>query len=161
MEIKYYMKWIKWLWSVAFAFMVVLIYATLTSFFVTPYSEWYLALPKPTGTPGSAIISIGWTINYIVTIIVLAREIYSRKGVKNLVIAGVIGLFNVLWALFFFTLHLLTVSFIMQIVIFVLSVILWGGITNKDYKNSIIYFPALLWVGYSLIVGYNLTLFNI
>lgn len=155
------MKLIKWLWSIAFAFLVVLAYATLTSFFLTPYSDWYLALPKPEATPTPALISIGWTINYIVTIVLLSRAIYSRHNNSTVITAVLIGIFNIVWSVCFFTFHRLVLSFIMQLIITLLSVLLWWQSIRRDALSGLLYLPGLFWVVYVLITGYNLLLFNL
>ena len=66
------MSKIKWLWSVAIAMGIVLIYASLSAYFVK-IDEWYLSLTLPKFAFSPLIMTIGWSIVYIINIAVLAR----------------------------------------------------------------------------------------
>lgn len=154
------MKYIKLLWSIAFSFAIVLLYATVTSLFVDPFSTWYLALAKTPTTPGSITLSVGWAINYAMSIVLLTRIIYDHDNLKSIALFALIGVCQILWSILFFACHSLLWGVIAELLLIIVSITALVSI-SKNRINTLLFIPILAWYIYSLIAGFNLLLVNV
>lgn len=154
------MKYIKLLWSIAFSFAIVLLYATITSLFVDPYSAWYLALTKTPSTPGSITLSLGWAFNYALSIVLLTRIIYDHDNMKSIVLFALIGACQILWSILFFACHSVVWGVVAEILLILASIAELKSL-SKNKINTLIFIPILAWYVYSLIAGFNLMLVNL
>lgn len=159
--IEYSMKKIKLLWSVAFAFAIVLFYATLTSLFVKPFDEWYINLAKPDGTPSSTIISIGWAINYLLSIVLLTRIIYRHDELLSALLLILVGILEVIWGGVFFGARSLLGGVIVQIILIAVSLIALVVLSKKDYNSFLLFIPVIAWYVYTAYTGIRLLFFNV
>lgn len=155
------MKKIKLLWSVAFAFAIVLTYATLTSLFVKPFDDWYVNLAKPDGTPSSTIISIGWAINYVLSIVLLTRIIYRHDELLSAVLLIIIGILEVIWGGVFFGAENILGGVIVQIVLIATSLATLVVLSKKDFNSFLIFVPIMTWFVYTAYTGIRLLFFNV
>lgn len=147
------MSVIKILWAVVFAFFIVLLYATLTSIFVTPFSDWYIGLKKPQLTPPNWLISLGWAINYLSTIIVLSKMFYIKSTKKEISLILLIGILNILWSVVFFLLKSLLGGILIQIAILLINIILLCRLAKTDIKSFLFFIVAVFWVAYVALLG--------
>lgn len=155
------MKKIKLLWSVAFAFAIVLTYATLTSLFVKPFDDWYVNLAKPDGTPSSTIISIGWAINYVLSIVLLTRIIYRHDELLSAVLLIIIGILEVVWGGVFFGAENILGGVIVQIILIATSLATLVVLSKKDFNSFLIFVPIMTWFVYTAYTGIRLLFFNV
>lgn len=155
------MKKIKLLWSVAFAFAIVLTYATLTSLFVKPFDDWYIGLAKPDGTPNSTIISIGWAINYVLSIVLLTRIIYRHDELLPALLLIIIGILEVIWGGIFFAAESLLGGVIVQIILIAASFVTLVVLSRKNFNSFLIFVPIMAWYIYTAYTGIRLLFFNI
>lgn len=155
------MKTIKWLWSITIAFMTVLLYATATSLFVTPNSEWYLALNRPISVvPTPTLITIGWAINYILTIIILTKLIFKHDNRRAIAYIVVIGIMQIIWSIIFFSAHSLLGGLIIEILILAVSLVAISSICDDDLIITVLFSIVTLWYIITTIAGYNIWLVN-
>ena len=75
------MKKIKWLWSIAIAMGIVLLYASLSAYFVK-IDDWYAQLVLPKIAASGQLMTIGWSLAYILEIAIIARLVYYREHAK-------------------------------------------------------------------------------
>lgn len=155
------MKKIKLLWSVAFAFGIVLTYATLTSLFVKPFDDWYVNLAKPDGTPGSTIISIGWAINYVLSIVLLTRIIYRHDELLSAVLLIIIGILEIIWGGVFFGAENILGGVIVQIILIATSLAALVVLSKKDFNSFLLFVPIMAWFVYTAYTGIRLLFFNV
>lgn len=155
------MKKIKLLWSVAFAFAIVLTYATLTSLFVKPFDDWYINLAKPDGTPSSTIISIGWAINYVLSIVLLTRIIYRHDELLSAVLLITIGILEVIWGGVFFGAENILGGVIVQIILIATSLATLVVLSKKDFNSFLLFVPIMAWFLYTAYTGIRLLFFNV
>lgn len=155
------MKKIKLLWSVAFAFAIVLTYATLTSLFVKPFDDWYINLAKPDGTPSSTIISIGWAINYVLSIVLLTRIIYRHDELLSAVLLITIGILEVIWGGIFFGAENILGGVIVQIILIATSLATLVVLSKKDFNSFLLFVPIMAWFLYTAYTGIKLLFFNV
>lgn len=155
------MKKIKLLWSVAFAFAIVLTYATLTSLFVKPFDDWYINLAKPDGTPSSTIISIGWAINYVLSIVLLTRIIYRHDELLSAVLLITIGILEVIWGGVFFGAENILGGVIVQIILIATSLATLVVLSKKDFNSFLLFVPIMAWFLYTAYTGIKLLFFNV
>lgn len=155
------MKKIKLLWSVAFAFAIVLTYATLTSLFVKPFDDWYINLAKPDGTPSSTIISIGWAINYVLSIVLLTRIIYRHDELLSAVLLITIGILEVIWGGIFFGAKNILGGVIVQIILIATSLATLVVLSKKDFNSFLLFVPIMAWFLYTAYTGIRLLFFNV
>lgn len=155
------MKKIKLLWSVAFAFAIVLTYATLTSLFVKPFDDWYINLAKPDGTPSSTIISIGWAINYVLSIVLLTRIIYRHDELLSAVLLITIGILEVIWGGIFFCAKNILGGVIVQIILIATSLATLVVLSKKDFNSFLLFVPIMAWFLYTAYTGIRLLFFNV
>ncbi|MDE7078804.1 MAG: hypothetical protein K2O95_01650, partial [Clostridia bacterium] len=65
------MSKIKWLWSISIAMGIVLIYASLSSYFIK-IDDWFSSLTLPAIALPSIGMTVAWSIVYIININVIA-----------------------------------------------------------------------------------------
>jgi tryptophan-rich sensory protein len=151
--------------------LVTLVVAFVGSLFSSAGMTWYdTQLVQPSITPPKWAFPLAWTTIFILTAI--SALIVWNKGRKDKKFLWfkigekytadfwwIIGLFitnavlNVLWSLLFFTLHLITASFIemmlLELTVVMLAVLIW----KISKTASLLLLPYMLWVA----VATNLT----
>ena len=75
---------IKWLWSIAIAMGIVLLYASLSAYFVK-IDGWYFQLKLPPLALSPKGMAIGWSIAYIVNIAIIAYNTLLCHIERNVV----------------------------------------------------------------------------
>ena len=135
----------------------VLIVAVLGSIFVNLGSDWFASLATPSQWIPDIVIPIVWTIIYIAFAIVLTLWQLKSDLPKSVIIWLVInGVLNVLWCLFFFTLHLTFVGNITIVLNLIAGFVLFVQIDK--YKPIYAYVTALYPIWLSLATTLNLAL---
>ena len=100
-DIYFNMKKIKWLWSIAIAMGIVLLYASLSAYFVK-IDDWYAQLVLPRIAASGQLMTIGWSLAYILEIAIIARLVYFREHAKIILPIVILGIFNIIWCMAFF-----------------------------------------------------------
>ena len=135
---------VKWLWSIAIAMGIVLLYASLSAYFVK-INGWYEELLLPAITLPPKGMAVGWSLAYIVNIIIIARLILP------LVILGVL---NILWCMVFFTFHSPLAGFVILIIACSLILAIFVMTIRRDTIAMILLEPLFAWYVYLTIVTY-------
>ena len=125
----------------------VIIIAVLGSIFVNIGMEWFNSLAKPTEWIPNIVIPIVWTVIYLTTAIILFLWLNNENISKCATILFIInGIFNVLWCLFFFTLHLILIGLITILLNLILAILLIICIykTKPIYAKILLIYPTWL-----------------
>lgn len=135
----------------------VIIVAGLGSVFVNLGMDWFNGLDKPSQWIPNFLIPIVWTIVYILSAIILWILIKNDNMSIFLSILFVTnGVFNILWCLIFFTLHLTLLG---NIVIIINLILGWILIIELFKYRSILYNLLIIYpVWLSIATSLNLCL---
>ncbi len=122
------------------------------------HENWFLVwINKTCNNPPNFVFPIAWTILFILIAISLYFAwINSNKKQKVFVIALFLVNFilNILWSVFYFTMHKPLFAF-MDLLLLFLSIIALIVYNNKiDKKAGYLLIPYLLWVGFAGILNY-------
>lgn len=158
-DISLSMRKVKWLWSIAIAVGIVLIYAYLSAYFVDTQGV-YATFVLPSIALPPIGISIAWSIIYVIDIIVLARLIYYREGLYLAIPIIITGILNVIWCIVFFQLGGLKLSFILSILMAIITLVVGILLIKEDGVSLIIWQIKIAWYIYVCVLGYNLILLN-
>lgn len=131
----------------------IIIVAILGSVFVNLGKNWFDSLLKPSQWIPDFVISILWTVIYILFAVIVS--ILFKKGLitKKIIVLSILnGILNVLWCLVFFTLNLLFLGNIVIIINAFFAVILIAELvkTNKIYVNILWIYPIWIFIATSL-----------
>lgn len=153
------MSKIKWLWSVAIAMGIVLIYASLSAYFVK-IDEWYLSLTLPKFAFSPLIMTIGWSIVYIINIAVLARTVYFKYYLYVMIPLVILGIGNIIWCMTFFAFHALTASFIILIIQTALTSVIFIMLIKEDCISMIFWQVSAVWYLYLCVICWEVMTLN-
>lgn len=145
------MSKIKWLWSVAIAMGIVLIYASLSSYFIK-VDEWYFSLDLPAMTLPPLGMTAAWSIVYLINILVIARIIYYKYYLYALIPITVLGIANIIWCMCFFTFHTLVGGFVILLIQSILTLAIFVILIKEDCLSMIFWQVNLVWYLYLLCV---------
>ncbi|PIQ67241.1 hypothetical protein COY25_00810 [Candidatus Uhrbacteria bacterium CG_4_10_14_0_2_um_filter_41_7] len=125
---------------------------------------WYDSLTLPSFTPDGSIIGTVWTLIFILSAISLSRvsrKVKSASDRQFIYLAFVVnGLFNVLWSVMFFGLHLLGPA-IFEAGFLGLSVALIIGLLYKHDKIAAgLLVPYVSWVSFATFLTYSVWVLN-
>ncbi|MBD5099937.1 MAG: hypothetical protein HDT29_01355 [Clostridiales bacterium] len=151
------MSKIKWLWSVAIAMGIVLIYASLSSYFIK-IDDWYNGLSLPAIILPPLGMTIAWSIIYIINITVIARTIYYKYYLYLLIPICILGITNIIWCMVFFTFHSIVGAFVVLILQTLLSVAIFIMLIREDCISMIFWQVNLVWYLYLLCLIWGLVL---
>jgi len=143
---------------------VVFLTSTLGGFITSKGMDWYKGLNLPEITPPGYVISIAWTIIFILTAI--SCLIYYNKAFRNARFVFVITLFlinaglNILWSYLFFNLHLVGAA-ILEMIILEATVLLLIYLVRPTSKlASALLYPYAAWVVFATYLAYQTLLLN-
>ena len=132
----------------------IIIVATLGSLFVYLGMDWFNSLIKPSQWIPNIIFPIVWTIIYLIFCFVLYFWIDKETSLpRNVVWLLIInGIFNVLWCLTFFTLHLTFLGNVVIILNLIAGILLTGVIykSKPKYALATLIYPIWLCLATSL-----------
>ena len=150
---------VKWLWSIAIAMGIVLLYASLSAYFVKPIG-WYEELILPSLALPPKGMAVGWSLAYIVNIFIIARLIYYRENAKIILPLIILGVLNILWCIVFFTFHSPIAGFVILIIACALILAIFFMTVRRDTVSMILLEPLLAWYVYLAIVNYYIIACN-
>lgn len=133
-------------------------------FTIASIPTWYAGLIKPSFSPPNWIFAPVWTILYFLMGISVC--LVWRNGIKNKEIKTAIYyfssqlLFNFLWSVIFFGLHLPLAAFI-DIIALLIAIVLTMIKFSKISKSAFyLLMPYLLWVGFAAVLNGSIILLN-
>ncbi|MCX4363360.1 MAG: tryptophan-rich sensory protein [Clostridia bacterium] len=151
---------IKWLWSIAIAMGIVLLYASLSAYFVK-IDGWYFQLKLPPLALSPKGMAIGWSIAYIVNIAIIARLIFYREHSPIILPLVIIGIVNIIWCMCFFTFRCALAGFIILIIQCILVFAVFIMLIRRDSLSMILSQPLLAWYIYLTVTNYYIYVLNI
>ena len=142
---------------------VILVWA-IGSIFTSGGMDWYNQLVLPAGTPPGSVIWMVWTVIYSLAIVSLLIFWNKTKHDKHfIVIFGLFlmnGVLNAWWNWLFFTNHWLGISFVMMIVIWLLTFVKILLLWHRNKRASILLFPYPIWVAIAATFAYKIWMLN-
>ena len=158
--------------------LITVIVAVLGSYFSSVGMRWYeTQIIKPVITPPNWAFPLAWNIIFVLATI-SALIIWNRGSRENKILAIllrkksskkfwiVIGLFifnallNLLWSLFFFTFHLIEISFYNLIILEITTVLIMIFSWSISKFASLLLLPYVLWVGWAGILLFQILALN-
>ena len=143
------MSKIKWLWSISIAMGVVLIYASLSSYFIK-IDDWYNGLTMPAIALPPIGMTVAWSIVYIISITVMARTIFYKYYLYVLIPCCILGILNIIWCMVFFTFHSIMGGLIVLVLQTLLSIAIFIMLIKEDCISMIFWQVNLVWYLYLL-----------
>jgi translocator protein len=117
---------------------------------------WYVTLNKPFFNPPNFLFGPVWTVLYIlmgISLYLILQTANNEARRKAIVVFVIQLLLNLCWSFLFFKFHLLGVSFI-EIIIMWLSILFMIFTFYKlDKKASLLQIPYLLWVSFASVLN--------
>ena len=150
---------VKWLWSISIAMGIVLLYASLSAYFIK-IDGWYNALILPSIALAPKGMAIGWSLAYIVNIAIIARLIFHRKHTIIILPLVILGILNILWCMVFFAIHSPIAGFVILIIACALIFAVFVMTIRRDTISMIIIEPLFAWYVYLAIVNYYIFIHN-
>lgn len=144
---------VKWLWSTAIAMGIVLLYASLSAYFVK-ITGWYEELILPSIALPPKGMAVGWSIAYIVNIVIISRLIFYKENSKIILPLAVLGILNIIWCIVFFAIHSPIGGFVILIIACALILAIFVMTIRRDTISMIIIEPLLAWYVYLTVITY-------
>ena len=144
---------VKWLWSIAIAMGIVLLYASLSAYFVK-VDGWYKELILPSTALSSKGMAVGWSLAYIVNIAIISRLVYYRENSKIILPLVILGVLNIIWCIAFFTFHSPLAGFVILIVECALILAIFIMTIRRDSIAMILIEPLFAWYVYLTVMTY-------
>jgi translocator protein len=117
---------------------------------------WYVTINKPFFNPPNFLFGPVWTVLYIlmgISLYLILQKANNEARKKATVVFVIQLLLNLCWSFLFFKFHLLGVSFI-EIIIMWLSILFMIFTFYKlDKKASLLQIPYLLWVSFASVLN--------
>lgn len=149
-------------WKIFLACLIFVFAVAGVGSYFTKIDSWYESV-KPSITPSNWIFPVVWTILFYLITLSLYYTIISAKGKHDEqigIIFGINFLLNILWSVFYFTMHEPVYAFV-DIILLIASIISLIIFCWKiDKRASIILIPYLVWVCFASVLNY-LTILNI
>ncbi|MDE5654522.1 MAG: tryptophan-rich sensory protein [Clostridia bacterium] len=144
---------VKWLWSIAIAMGIVLLYASLSAYFVR-INGWYEELILPSIALPPKGMAVGWSLAYIVNIVIIARLIFYKENSKIILPLVILGILNIVWCMVFFSFHSPLAGFVILIVACALILAIFVMTIRRDTISMILIEPLFAWYIYLTVVTY-------
>ncbi len=135
-------KWVKYMWALAFAMAVVLICGAICSF-INIETDIFTTVRLPRGISG-VIVSAGCAVSYALLIAVMSRLIVGGSG-RYAAAVAVICLLYIVWTIVFMGASSLAGGASVAFIIAVYSVGLGVVLFMKDWACGLIFTPIMLW----------------
>jgi len=134
------------------------------SFFtISSVKTWYVGIIKPVFNPPNWIFGPVWTILFVlmgISLWIIWTSKESKEKRRGLILFFIqLGL-NVLWSVLFFGLHLLLLSFV-EIILLWIFILLTILEFKKISKNaSYLLWPYIIWVSFAAILNLSIWILN-
>lgn len=121
--------------------------------------DWYMTLEKPSITPPGLVISVAWTIIYILTAI--SAIVVWQRFKRDATLKWIIGIFianallNGLWSFIFFRWHLIGLAIIEMILLEISTLALIFLIWPRSRAAAILLAPYAIWVLFATFLAYQ------
>lgn len=153
------MNKVKWLWSITTGVGLVLIYASLSAYFVDT-GEFYASLNLPDFALSPLWITVGWSVVYLVDIAVISRLVYYKSASYLIIPLMILGILNVFWCMVFFVFCKIVLSFVLLIFMTVLVLVVGGFLIKEDGFSLIFWQIKIVWYIYLCTVSYFIVFLN-
>lgn len=151
----------KKLWdSILISVLVTLVTAGLAFLFTDTESAWYLSLNKPVFQPPAWVFGAVWSVVYTLYAISLTFAQLKDVPKKNYILYCLQAVFNVLWCLFFFTLHMPYTSLAIIILYIVVTYLTIRNVYNYSKIASIVLIPQVIWLIIATVLNYSIIYLN-
>jgi len=143
--------------------LIVIAIGAIGSVFTNAGMGWYNTLILPQGTPPGAIIWTVRTIIYACSIasLLLFWKTKHDKNFKLILRLFIINwLINMFWNRFFFVQHWLLFSFIMMIVLWIITIIKIILLYPRSKRASLLLIPYPIWVAIASRFAYHIRILN-
>ena len=132
---------------------IVLLYASLSAYFVK-ITGWYEELILPSIALPPKGMAVGWSIAYIVNIVIISRLIFYKENSKIILPLAVLGILNIIWCIVFFAIHSPIGGFVILIIACALILAIFVMTIRRDTISMIIIEPLLAWYVYLTVITY-------
>ncbi|MDE6550143.1 MAG: hypothetical protein K2M44_01410 [Clostridia bacterium] len=143
-------KWVKYMWALAFAMAIALACGAICSF-INIKTDVFSSVKLPYGISG-VIVSAGCAFAYVLLIAVMSRLIVGGAGRYAAAVAA-ICLFYIIWTVVFMGASSLVGGLSVALIIAVYSVGLGVILLMKDWICGLIFAPITLWHIYLAIMS--------
>lgn len=146
--------------SILLSILLTAITAGTAMLFVDTKSEWYINLIKPGIQPPPLVFAIAWSAVYLLCAASLTFAQLKDAPVKIYVLYGIQAILNIAWCLFFFTLHLLFVSFGILLAYLVVCYLTIRQVYSVSKPAAWLLVPVGLWLAFAAVLNYLILLLN-
>jgi translocator protein len=117
---------------------------------------WYVTLNKPFFNPPNFLFGPVWTVLYIlmgISLYLILQTANNEARRKAIVVFVIQLLLNLCWSFLFFKFHLLGVSFIEIIIIWLSILFMIFTFYKLDKRAALLQIPYLLWVSFASVLN--------
>ena len=135
----------------------VIVGALASAAFVNP-GDWYEALPKPSFNPPAWVFGPVWTVISILTAIsaLLIWKTEKAERTRAMVLFGLLGFWNIVWCLVFFTLHNIGLGFAVLVLLWLTLAAVIGFSWGLSKAAALTLAPFLFWVTFAGILNLSI-----
>ncbi len=136
------------------------IFAGLALIFTDTKSEWYQSLVQPAIQPPPIVFMIGWSILYILFAVSLALAMIHGADATTYLLFALQAACNVLWCLFYFTLHLPVIAFLFIVIYLVATYLTVRKMYSVSKAGALVLLPQIAWLIFATVLNYMTVLLN-
>ena len=140
--------------------LVTLVTAGLTFLFTDTKSQWYVNLNKPIFQPPGWVFGAVWGTVYTLFAVSLTFAQLKDVPKKNYILYALQAAFNVLWCLFFFTLHMPYTGIAIIILYLVVTYLAIRNVYSYSKIASVILIPQAIWLILATVLNYSIIYLN-
>lgn len=151
----------KKLWdSIFLSVLVTLVTAGLALLFTDTESAWDVSLNKPSFQPPGWVFGTVWSIVYTLYAVSLTFAQLKEVPKKNYIFYALQAVFNVLWCLFFFTLHIPYTSLAIIILYIIATYLTIRNVYGYSKIASLTLIPQEIWLIIATVLNYFIIFLN-
>lgn len=146
--------------SVLFAILLAAVTASCAMLFTDTKSAWYENLIKPPFQPPAFVFIAGWSLIYLLFAASFSVALYFKAGKKAYFLYALQCVFNVLWCLFFFTLHMPLLAFPAVLAYLVTTYLTVRVMFTVNKNAAYLLLVQILWLTFASVLNYTIILLN-
>ena len=146
--------------SVLFAILLAAVTASCAMLFTDTKSAWYENLIKPPFQPPAFVFIAGWSLIYLLFAASFSVTLYFKAGKKAYFLYALQCVFNVLWCLFFFTLHMPLLAFPAVLAYLVTTYLTVRVMFTVNKNTAYLLLVQILWLTFASVLNYTIILLN-
>lgn len=146
--------------SILISVLVTLVTAGLALLFTDTESAWYISLNKPSFQPPGWVFGAVWSIVYTLYAVSLTFAQLKDVPKKTYILYTLQALLNVLWCLFFFTLHMPYTSLVIILAYLVVTYLTIRNTYSYSKIASLVLIPQGIWLIIATVLNYMIILLN-